>query len=83
MYINNFTLTRPPEEALDECHCVFISDPVVPMWQMKKWCLEHNLSLIWYELVETADVGGSEFDAVAGFYFIDPVDATLFTLKFK
>jgi hypothetical protein len=82
MYINNFTLTRPPEEALDKCHFVFIGDPVVQMWRMKKWCLENNLSLVWYELVETSDVS-AYFDAVAGFYFVDPADATLFSLKFK
>jgi hypothetical protein len=52
------------------------------MWAMKKWCREQNLSLMWSELVETNDVS-AYFDEVAAFYFIDPADATLFTLKFK
>lgn len=83
MYINNFTLPRPPKEALDKCHCVFISDPAFVMWKMKRWCREQNLSLVWSELVDVSDVSGSAFDEVAGFWFIDPKDATMFSLKYK
>jgi hypothetical protein len=52
------------------------------MWQMKRYCREQNLSLVWSELVETSDVSAF-FDEACAFYFIDPADATLFTLKFK
>jgi hypothetical protein len=52
------------------------------MWAMKKYCRETNLSLVWSELVETSDVS-AYFDEAAAFYFIDPADAVLFTLKFK
>jgi hypothetical protein len=82
MHVNNYTLPRPTDEALDKCHQILIGDPVVPMWRMKKWCYENNLSLVWYELVETADVSPT-VDAVAGFWFIDGRDATLFSLKYK
>ena len=82
MHVNNFSLPRPPEGALAQCHAVYINDPAFRMWAMKKWCRENNLSLIWCELVDTSDVSAF-FDEVAAFYFIDPADATLFTLKFK
>ena len=82
MYINNFELPRPPEEVLDRCHEVTIGDPAFRMWQMKRYCREQNLSLVWSELVETSDVSAF-FDEACAFYFIDPADATLFTLKFK
>ena len=82
MHSNNWTLPRPPDNVLDRCHQVFIADPAFRMWQMKKFCREQNLSLLWSELVETSDVSAF-FDEVSAFYFIDPADATLFTLKFK
>jgi hypothetical protein len=82
MYVNNYTLPRPPEEVLNQCHAVYINDPAFRMWAMKKYCTENTLSLVWSELVETNDVS-AYFDEAAAFYFIDPADATLFTLKFK
>jgi hypothetical protein len=82
MYVNNWTLPRPPDDVLAECHEVVIGDPAFRMWQMKKFCREQNLSLVWSELVETSDVS-LLFDEACAFYFIDPADATLFSLKFK
>jgi hypothetical protein len=82
MYVNNYTLPRPPEEVLNQCHAVYINDPAFRMWAMKKYCTENTLSLVWSELVETGDVS-EFFDEAAAFYFVDPADATLFTLKFK
>jgi len=82
MHVNNFSLPRPPEGALAQCHAVYINDPAFRMWAMKTFCRENNLSLLWSELVETSDVS-AYFDEAAAFYFIDPADATLFTLKFK
>jgi hypothetical protein len=67
---------------LSQCHQVLIGDPAFRMWQMKRYCRDNNLSLVWSELVETSDVS-VYFDEVSAFYFIDPADATLFTLKFK
>jgi hypothetical protein len=82
MYVNNYTLPRPSEEALNQCQLVVVNDPAFRMWQMKKFCLENKLSLVWSELVETSDVS-AYFDEAAAFYFIDPADATMFRLKFK
>jgi len=82
MYVNNYELSRPPDRALNQCHAVYINDPAFRMWAMKKFCREHNLSLMWSELVETSDVS-EYFDEACAFYFIDPADATLFSLKFK
>jgi hypothetical protein len=82
MHVNNYTLPRPAEEVLDQCHAVYIDDPAFRMWAMKKYCRENKLSLVWSELVENSDVNVF-FDEAAAFYFIDPADATLFRLKFK
>ena len=82
MHVNNFTLPRPPQNLLDQCTEVLIGDPAFIMWKMKKWCRDQDLSLVWSELIDVADVS-SQFDEVAAFYFIDAEDATLFSLKFK
>jgi hypothetical protein len=82
MYVNNYTLPRPKESVLDQCHLVVVNDPAFRMWAMKKYCIENKLSLVWSELVETSDVS-AYFDEAAAFYFIDPADATLFRLKYK
>jgi hypothetical protein len=82
MHVNNYTLPRPPEKALDQCHTVYINDPAFRMWKMKEFCRHNNLSLVWSELVETSDVSAF-FDEACAFYFIDPADATLFSLKYK
>jgi hypothetical protein len=82
MHVNNYTLPRPKESALDQCHVVYINDPAFRVWAMKKYCTENKLSLVWSELVDTTDVS-AYFDETAAFYFVDPADATLFTLKFK
>jgi hypothetical protein len=82
MYVNNYTLPRPAESVLDQCHSVVINDPAFRMWAMKKYCLENNLSMVWSELVDTTDVS-AYFDEACAFYFIDPADATLFSLKYK
>ena len=82
MHINNYELPRPAESVLNQCHAVYINDPAFRMWAMKKFCRETNLSLVWSELVETSDVS-EYFDEACAFYFIDPADATLFSLKYK
>jgi hypothetical protein len=82
MYVNNYTLPRPKESVLDQCHAVYIDDPAFRMWAMKKYCTENKLSLVWSELIETSDVS-AYFDEAAAFYFVDPADATLFRLKYK
>ena len=82
MYVNNYEMSRPPDQALNQCHAVYINDPAFRMWAMKKFCRESNLSLVWSELVDTTDVS-AYFDEACAFYFIDPADATVFSLKFK
>jgi hypothetical protein len=82
MHVNNYELPRPAESVLDQCHAVYVNDPAFRMWAMRKFCREQNLSLVWSELVDTTDVSAL-FDEAAAFYFIDPKDATFFTLKYK
>ena len=82
MHINNFTLPKPPQEALDQCFCVYIGDPAFHIKKMRNWCYEQGISLVYWELQEVADVSPM-FDDVAVFYFADARDATLFSLKYK
>jgi hypothetical protein len=82
MYVNNWTLPRPPDDILDRCHEVLIADPAFVMWRMRKFCKESNLSLVWSELVDTSDVDYN-YDHMAAFYFVEEADATIFSLKFK
>jgi hypothetical protein len=81
MHVNNIDLT-PPQEALDQCHQVLITDPETTMWKMKRWCREQELSLMWSEMLDTSDTS-YEHDYIAAFWFIEEKDATVFTLKFK
>jgi hypothetical protein len=78
-YIANL---RPAQHLLDQCCLVAIADPAVRMRAMKTWCWENNLSLFWSEVLDTTDLSYT-YDQVAGFYFIDEKDATVFTLRFK
>jgi hypothetical protein len=82
MYVNNWTLPKPPDDLLAKCHRVLIGDPKTPYWRMKKYCRELDLSLVWNELIDTSDVS-YEYDSVAAFYFIDEPDAVMFSLKYK
>ena len=82
MFVNNYSLPKPPDSVLNRCHQVLIGDPAFHVKRMRSWCYENQLSLVWWELVETADVS-DYFDQVAAFYFANARDATMFSLKFK
>lgn len=82
MYVNNVSIPKPPPHLLAKCTSVVLGDPKTPMWQMRRWCRENDLSLVWAELV---DVEGFsvKYHTIVAFYFIDGQDATAFTLKFR
>jgi hypothetical protein len=82
MHVNNYTLPRPSDADLDQCYCVYIGDPTLHLKKMRTWCYENDLSLVWFELVDTSDADYN-YDHVAAFYFIKEKDAVMFTLKFK
>ena len=82
MFINNYEIPRPPDSVLDRCHQVLIGDPAFKYWRMKNWCFEQELSLVYAEMLETADIS-PDYDHVVAFYFAEGRDATVFSLKFK
>ena len=82
MFVNSYEIPRPSDAVLDRCHQVLIGDPAFKYWRMKTWCHEQELSLVWAEIAETADVS-TEFDHVVAFYFTEARDATMFGLKFR
>lgn len=71
---------RPSDKTLDACHCVTVADPLSSMREIKKWCWDSKLSLIWAELMDTTDVS-THYDSVAVFYFYQESDAILFRLR--
>ena len=73
---------RPSDRALENCYLVTVPEPAFLIRYMKTWCFDNKLSLVWSELIDTSDVD-YHYDNIAGFYFIDARDATMFTLKFK
>ena len=73
---------RPSFQVLKKCHLVTIPDPAFRRRDMKTWCWNNHLSLVWAELVDVSDVDYN-YDSMAGFYFMNPQCATLFTLKYK
>ena len=82
MHVNTHMLPRPPDHLLDLCTLVKFYDIDTPPWRMKKWCRENDLSLMWFEFLDLADLSSSQHDSAYLFYFIDEPDATLFRLKF-
>ena len=82
MYVNTHTIQRPPQDLLDQCHRVELQDPKAKFWQMKRWCREQHLSLVWSDAWDLSDFSAT-YDTGYEFYFIDDKDATIFTLKFK
>jgi hypothetical protein len=79
---NYLDMFKPPPDLLAKCHEVLIGDPREFMWKMKKFCMDSDLSLVWWELNDVSD-SSYTYDAIAAFYFIDEADATIFSLKFK
>lgn len=80
---NYLDLFKPPQDILDQCTLVQFYDIETPPWKMKKWCRANDLSLVWFEFLDMADLDSSMHDSLYEFYFIHPHDATLFRLKFQ
>jgi hypothetical protein len=78
--IDNRYSFRPEDWVLDRCHCVTMSDPRVSMREMKTWCWDSGLGLIWAEIMDTSDVSYN-YDSVAVFYFESDTDVTMFRLR--
>jgi hypothetical protein len=83
MHINNHDLT-PPQELLDCCHRVLISDDKLSdrPWAMKKWALQHCQSYVWFEEQDVSDVS-LQWDYIYAFYFYEEKDALMFRLKYS
>ena len=83
MYINNIDLT-PPQELLDKCIRVLITDEKMldPPHKMKRWALEHCQSFVWMEETDVSD-NSIRWDYIYAFYFYEEKDALMFQLKYK
>ena len=77
----------PPQEILDKCHQVIITDVDAggqgePFWKIKKWARTHCHSFVWMEVSDVSDVN-LHWDELACYYFGDERDALMFKLKYK
>ena len=77
----------PPQEILDKCHQVIITDVDAggqgePFWKIKKWALAHCHSFVWMDVSDVSDVS-YQWDELACYYFGDERDALMFKLKYK
>ena len=77
----------PPQEILDKCHQVIITDVDAggqgePFWKIKKWALAHCHSFVWMDVSDVSDVS-LHWDELACYYFGDERDALMFKLKYK
>lgn len=78
---------RPPDDVLEQCHQVLITDNDAeaagePFWKIKKWCLAHCKSYVWFDVTDVSDASGL-WDEIAAYWFHDEKDAVMFTLKYK
>jgi hypothetical protein len=53
-----------------------------PFWKIKKWCLAHCKSYVWFDITDVSD-NSYLWDEIAAFYFTDERDVMMFTLKYK
>ena len=80
MHSNTYNF-RPTDSVLDACQCVTIADPTVgSVREIKTWCWDTGLNLVWAEIMDTTDVS-YQYDSVATFYFTTKEDVTMFRLK--
>jgi hypothetical protein len=86
-YSDEWKKFKPPDDVLEQCHQVLITDNDAeaagePFWKIKKWCLAHCHSYIWFDVTDVSDVG-YQWDEIASYWFHDEKDAVMFTLKYK
>jgi len=86
-YSEEWKKFKPPDDVLERCHQVLITDVDCeqagePFWKIKKWCLAHCKSYVWFDVTDVSDVG-YQWDEIAAYWFHDEKDAVMFTLKYK
>lgn len=86
-YSEEWKKFKPPDDVLERCHQVLITDNDAetagePFWKIKKWCLAHCKSYVWFDVTDVSDASGL-WDEIAAYWFHDEKDAVMFTLKYK
>ena len=85
-YSEEWKKFKPPDDVLEQCHQVLITDNDAetagePFWKIKKWCLAHCKSYVWFDVTDVSDASGL-WDEIAAYWFHDEKDAVMFTLKY-
>ena len=86
-YSDEWDKFKPSDDVLQRCHQVLITDNDAtaagePFWKIKKWCLAHCKSYVWFDVTDVSDASYL-WDSIAAYYFHDEKDAVMFTLKYK
>jgi hypothetical protein len=86
-YSEEWKKFKPPDDVLERCHQVLITDNDAeaagePFWKIMKWCLAHCKSYVWFDVTDVSDASGL-WDEIAAYWFHDEKDAVMFTLKYK
>jgi hypothetical protein len=86
-YSEEWKKFKPTDDVLERCHQVLITDNDAeaagePFWKIKKWCLAHCKSYVWFDVTDVSDASGL-WDEIAAYWFHDEKDAVMFTLKYK
>jgi hypothetical protein len=87
IYSDEWLKFKPPDDVLSQCYQVLITDNDAtaagePFWKIKKWCLAHCKSYVWFDITDVSD-NSYLWDEIAAFYFTDERDVMMFTLKYK
>ena len=86
-YSEEWKKFKPPDDVLEQCHQVLITDNDAeaagePFWKIKKWCLSHCKSYVWFDVTDVSDASGLWVE-IAAYWFHYEKDAVMFTLKYK
>jgi hypothetical protein len=75
---------RPPQEILDQCVSVLITDIDLKdtPHKIKHWCLENCKSFVFMDETDVSDVS-YQWDYIYAFYFGEQDDANWFTLRWR
>ena len=87
VYSEEWTKFKPPDDVLQQCHQVLITDNDAkavgePFWKIKKWCQANCKSFVWFDVTDVSDAS-YHWDEIGAYYFTDEKDVLMFTMKYK
>lgn len=81
-------LPSPPEQLLNQCQQVLVTDDDIEKkhyttpWAVRRWAQENCKSFVWMHEQDVSDAS-YQWDYIYAFYFYEEKDANWFQLKWK